>query len=171
MTPAQAKRVAEMRKRMEEPNCLSHAVEYVRDVTFLLDWLEQAGEIVDEDTVITIKLPLDLYIASPNVLNGQHWAKIKKIRDDVHLLAQAAWVQAGRPRAAGPIVYDVTSRRPRRLDDDNAVAACKFIADALFKGRIIPNDSVKWAKLGKVNQVGGKIWEGREEVQFQIRPR
>lgn len=171
MNEQQAKRVQEIIDRCREPNGLNMSTHYVRDVSWLLQWLEQAGEIIDEERVITIKIPVDLEMTSPNNLNGQHWAVLKRLRDQLHTVAAAAWTKAGSPVAAGPVNYKVISRRPgRRLDDGNAMAACKFYEDVLFKNRVTKNDSPKYVRFKGIEQENGSIWKGREEMEFRIWP-
>jgi hypothetical protein len=100
-----------------------------------------------------------------------HWRERHRRNVVAKECAVAAWTQAGCPAAVGPRIVHVTSRRARALDADNLVAALKPIIDALFKGRITPDDSPEWVQLGTVTQETAARYRGHEELELRIEER
>jgi hypothetical protein len=115
---------------------------------------------------ITITVPVDVNEANPNRLKSVR-QKIQ-VRKRHKVAAQWAWVAAGRPVAeALPVTVNVTIRRGRALDQDNAAASLKATMDGLFKEAITPDDAQKYVLLGTITQEVGKAWKLKPEVEFQ----
>jgi hypothetical protein len=94
------------------------------------------------------------------------------VKNDLAILAGAAWAQAGRPKASGPIEYQVTLYKPgAALDEDNFVAALKAANDVLFRGRVVPDDSPEWVRMrGRPVQHIGAAHRGNARLIYQIFP-
>lgn len=114
---------------------------------------------------IRIVVPVDVGNANPN--------RLRTVRKKIHVrkthkeAAQWAWVAAGRPVfTAFPITVNVTIRRGREMDQDNAVASLKGVMDGLFKNAITPDDAQKYVLLGTIRQEISKEWKRKPEVEF-----
>ena len=120
--------------------------------------------------MIRITVPGDNGSLSPNRAGGTHWSKTSKARKSAKNRALIAWQKAGRPVAQGPfpVRVEVTIRRGRVMDRDNALASLKAVIDGLFKGNVTPDDSTAYIALQIPVQETGKQWIGREEVEFRI---
>lgn len=121
--------------------------------------------------ICRITVPLDPAPLSPNRMNGRHWRSATILKAKARDAAQWAWYSAGRQRARVPVIVSVIVRRGRVLDDDNLKASLKCVIDALFKGAVTPDDSLKYFELGALKQETGKIWKGREEIVFIVNSR
>jgi len=117
----------------------------------------------------SVLVQYDIQKLSPN--QRIHWRERAKRAKTAKFCADAAWRTAGRPSFDGPIWYSLIVYRGRVVDQDNAVAACKSILDALFKGRVVPDDSERWAKLKSVEQMSSKAWNKCEAVSVIFWPR
>lgn len=111
----------------------------------------------------------DVQRTSPNQWN--HWAERTRRNRAAKDTARLAWLEAGSPMATGPVVVEITVRRGREIDPDNALGGCKPLIDSLFKKAITPDDSRRWVSFRPVEQEAGRQWKGREEVLFVIRER
>lgn len=120
---------------------------------------------------ITITIPFDAGRCAPNKLSRMLWQQRKRVADAAKEAATAAWLRAGGPRAYAPVIVDLTIRRGRSMDADNAISACKHTLDGLFNGQITPSDSLRWVRLGEVRQETGNRWRLAPEVVVTIRPR
>lgn len=114
----------------------------------------------------TLVIPWDAGILSPNRVS--HRMQRYRIGALGRRAAGLVWVAAGRPRAQSRVRVDITIRRGRALDDDNALAALKPVLDGVFNAALTPNDSLKWVTLGTITQRIDPKWKGREEVQFDV---
>jgi hypothetical protein len=115
---------------------------------------------------IRITVPFDPHRLSLNA--RLHWRARKRLNDAAKEAAVYGWMLAGQPKAEGPVRVSLIVRRGRRLDIDNAITGTKACRDALFKGRVTPDDSPRWVTLGECQQECGKVWRGREECVFVI---
>lgn len=111
---------------------------------------------------IRIEVPYDVQRCSPN--KSLHWAERNRRREAAWLLARKAWADAGSPVSAGPVRVSLLIQRARRLDEDNAIACCKPIIDALFKGAITPDDNPQWVRFGTLMQATSGIYHRNESV-------
>lgn len=118
--------------------------------------------------MIRIEVPWDPARTSRNTLDGRHWAKKLKAYQAAQQTARWAWIAAGSPRAPGAVRVSLTSHRPRKMDPDGLLAACKPLFDGLFKQAVTPDDSARWIELGEVKQV---IYTRGPKVVFEIEPR
>lgn len=98
-----------------------------------------------------------------------HWRQRARLNRLARLAAYFAWMEAGKPRARGPVEVSITVRRGRLIDPDNALAGCKSLIDELFNEAITPDDSAKRISFQPVRQETGKQYRGAEEVVFTIR--
>lgn len=121
---------------------------------------------------IRIVVPGDNAPMSPNRTRRLHWRSLHRLQSAAKTRAGTAWLAAGRPVYAGPFpaVVEVTIRRGRRMDRDNATGSLKAVIDGLFKGRVTPDDSEAFLDLRTPLQEVGAQWKGREEVEFVILP-
>jgi hypothetical protein len=108
--------------------------------------------------VCRLILPIDVGPMSPNRTLGRHWSYREKHKKAAENTAYAIWHKAGKVRANGPVVVTYIIHRPRLLDGDNALAACKNVGDSLFKGRITPDDSPEWVTFNPVLQIVRPKW-------------
>jgi hypothetical protein len=121
--------------------------------------------------ICKIKIPIDVSLANPNRIGSLHWTRQRKIKGKLKLVARSYWNQAGRPVANSPVNVQVTIRRARSLDNDNAIASLKPFIDGLFKKGITPDDSAKWVRLLIPIQETGEIFNGMESVEFLVTSR
>lgn len=107
---------------------------------------------------------------SANRARNLHWTALHRLQTAAKHRAHTAWVIAGKPALAGPwpVRVDVTIRRGRKMDRDNAVSSLKAVIDGLFKGKVTPDDSERFLDLRTPIQEVGARWKGREEVEFVI---
>lgn len=111
-------------------------------------------------------LPLDANQMNPNNRRKlRDWLRAKKYHKET---AHKVWLEAGKPRASGPVTVSVIIRRGRLLDEDNARAGLKACFDSLFKKAITPDDSTKWVKLGALTQETGGRWRYAPEIEIVV---
>jgi hypothetical protein len=115
---------------------------------------------------IWISVPWDAGRLSPN--KRLHWGHRARVAKVALQTAQLAWRQAGSPRAKGRVRVNVSIRRGRVMDEDNALGGLKAVFDGLFKGCVTPDDSARWVTLGRIEQQTGKAWGKAPEVVFII---
>jgi hypothetical protein len=120
----------------------------------------------DERELCRIIVPGDIGLVTTNqrIDPLERSKRNRRLRESAH----GAWLEAGRPRAAGKVKVHVTVRRAAWLDGDNAVGGCKAMRDALFNQAITPNDSDRYVELGQVTQQVGPMWATLEEVEFVV---
>lgn len=116
--------------------------------------------------MIRIVVPGDLWDTSPNHRIRPPAAK-RKLQRLSREAAQWSWVAAGKPRFDVPIRYTIVYRRAAELDDDNAIAAAKWMRDGLFVGALTPSDGSRWVKLAGVEFERST----RPEVEFRVEAR
>lgn len=111
-------------------------------------------------------IPWDAGTLAPNRVTH----RMQRYRLAMHARRAAAfvWIQRGRPRAQSRVRVDITIRRTRALDEDNAIASLKPLLDGLFNVALTPDDSPKWVSLGAILQHIDPQWKYREEVQFDV---
>ena len=117
----------------------------------------------------SVLVKYDVNRLSPN--QRIHWRERSTRNKAAKLMAEWAWRAQGRPGFGAqdcPCWYHIVIFRGRRIDQDNAVAACKAILDGLFHGQILPDDSEKYAKLHGIEQMISKGWKGCEAVQVTV---
>jgi hypothetical protein len=119
---------------------------------------------VDE---IRITVPFDVGRLAPN--RHLHWAERARIGKAAWYAGRYAWLMAGEPVSCVPVLVQITVRRPRRLDADNALSACKQLIDALLVRGITYDDSPDWVTFASVNQE--RCPKGQESVTFIITER
>lgn len=112
--------------------------------------------------MIRIVVPCDLWDTSPNHRIRPPAAK-RRLQRLSRETAQWSWIAAGRPKSAVPVRYTIVYRRETELDDDNAIAASKWIRDGLFVGAITPSDGSKWVKFA------GVVFERSTVPEVEIR--
>jgi hypothetical protein len=116
--------------------------------------------------VCKLVLPLDANEMNPN--------KRRRLRDWINakvrhaFTARTVWREAGKPVSASPVTVNVTIRRGRLLDEDNARASLKAVFDGLFKKAITPDDSPQWVKLGTLTQEINKRWKLKPEIEIIV---
>lgn len=116
--------------------------------------------------ICRLTIPVDVNEMNPNRRGKlRAWIRAKTAHKNA---AQWAWVEAGRPVSASPVVVSVVIRRQRQLDEDNARASLKAIFDGLFKEAITPDDSPKWVRLGALTQQTGERWRLKPEVEIVV---
>lgn len=120
---------------------------------------------------LTIVVAWNAGRSAPNCLRRMCWQARKRVADEAKAAATIAWRQAGSPMGTEPVAVAVTIRRGRELDPDNAIAALRDIINALFVGRITPDDTSAWMELVVVRQETGKEWKAAPEVVFRVFPR
>jgi hypothetical protein len=80
-----------------------------------------------------------------------------------------AWLAAGRPVFSGPVRVEITVRRGRVVDDDNAVSACKAVRDSLWgPDCMLPADDWRFFESYQVRQETGGRWRMCPEVEIWI---
>ena len=123
---------------------------------------------------VQIIVPFDVQRLSPNLrIHYLERAKrVKKARE----AARLAWLQAGKPALTQPALVAVTVRRTRRLDPDNALAACKAALDELLSTRnngcgLLPDDSGQWVTYAPIAQETGDRFRGKAAIVVTLTPR
>lgn len=82
---------------------------------------------------------------------------------------QEAWKAAGSPRFKPPVSVQITVRRGRTVDSDNAVSACKAIRDSLWgPDAMLPSDSAQHLANYNVQLQTGGRWALFPEVELCI---
>lgn len=99
---------------------------------------------------VEIIIQWDVGQLSPN--RRMCWQERMRLTRDARAAAFRGWCIAGSPRIEQPVVVEITLRRNRLLDPDNALACCKAIIDELFVGKITPYDAARWLRFGEVCQ-------------------
>ena len=109
---------------------------------------------------------------SANRTRKLHWSALHRLQNAAKLRAHTAWICARKPSLMGPwpVRVEVTIRRGRKMDRDNAVSSLKAVIDGLFKGKVTPDDSEAFLDMRTPVQETGAQWIGREEVEFTIWP-
>jgi hypothetical protein len=111
-----------------------------------------------EHDICVLFVPYELQHSNPNRTRGRHWKQAEAASDTAHAAALWAYREADDPVNAEPVHVDYLVFRERVLDDDNAVAALKPVRDALFKGRLAPDDSTRYVRNGEVRFITGARW-------------
>lgn len=109
---------------------------------------------------------------SPNRLNGKHWSVLRKEKKRARFALARALLDAGVTHPAkapkgSRWELRITVTRAHPLDKDNAVAACKWLIDAVVKTGLIPDDDFDTLDP-IVNQVRSK-GEGEESTVLIFR--
>lgn len=119
-------------------------------------------------------VPFDCQRLSPNLrIHYLERAKrVKKARE----AARLAWLQAGKPVLTEPALVQITVRRSRKLDPDNAAAACKGALDELLTTRhngcgLLPDDSGEWVTYAPIAQETGDRFRGQAAIVVTLTPR
>lgn len=120
-------------------------------------------------TTIEIVVPTDVGRCSPNL--RLCWQERSRRAKAARVSALLAWRMAGEPVAPGPVTVDLTIRRGRVMDQDNALSAFKPGLDSLFNGAITPNDSPRWVEYGRIRQETGRQWRDNPHVVVTVRER
>ena len=123
---------------------------------------------------IRITVLWDVARLSPNA--RMHPGKRLRLEREAKAAAGVGYALAGHPRIDGPVDVRLLLRRARKLDDDNAIAACKHARDVLFNRNrfgtgITPDDDAAHVRVTGVDWETGPEWRGREEVVFIVTPR
>lgn len=123
---------------------------------------------------IQIVVPFDPQRLSPNLRLHYHERRrrVKHARE----AAKLAWLLAGSPRLNAPALVALTVRRTRRLDPDNALAACKAALDELLSTRdggcgVLPDDSAAWVSYAPVAFETGDRFRGKAQLVVTLTPR
>lgn len=121
--------------------------------------------------MIEITIPGDVYRAlSPN--GRCHYMELHRRKQEWKARTRLAWRAAGQPRIEGKARLQITLRRGRSVDPDNATAACIQVVNGLksepgMPGLIV-DDSPKWLELLPVQQEADRRYKGREEVVVRV---
>lgn len=108
---------------------------------------------------------------SPNAIRRLHHFELARRRRDWKGRVRLAWHQAGCPVFSGKVRVQITLRRCRKGDPDNAhAAAYKAVLDSLVACGCIRDDSERYVELAPVEQLSGICYRGREAVVVQISP-
>ena len=125
-----------------------------------------------------IEIPGDVMRLSPN--RRMHWQERVCLMREWKARAWFAWVAAGSPRFDVPVRIQITLRRSRVVDPDNAISSCKALLDGLCHNKwhvernrlaMLPGDSAEWVEYAPVLQSTGQLWKGREVVIVSVWPR
>jgi len=122
---------------------------------------------------VTLVVHCDVARTSPNE-RANKWEMTHR-RGVMRLAALQALAAAGYPESTVPVRLDILARRATAMDDDNIVAGSKVARDILTnrakngKG-IVPDDTRKWVRLGKVEQEIAPCWKGREQLCLTVTP-
>jgi hypothetical protein len=115
---------------------------------------------------VEIVVPFDCNRLSPNHRN--HWATKAAHVKAARLSAGVAWLRAGSPRFDAPVVCQITIRRARKIDPDNALASCKALIDGIFGGNLTPDDSAQWVEFLPVVIESGAKYKNCPCVTFNV---
>jgi len=102
----------------------------------------------------TFVIPQNISELTPN--KRHHWHKKAQYVKAARELAEAIWMQAGRPQIDCRVAVRVLVERPRPLDYDNALAACKATLDGLLAGNLLPDDSPAYIRAMTIEQMKSK---------------
>lgn len=120
---------------------------------------------------LMIRIPGDIVKdLSPNT--RLHWReKAKRVaawRERGHL----AWLSGERREFPGKVSAEITIRRARAVDPDNALSSCKAAIDSLVRREGQPGplrgDTLKDLRIESVEQQTGKEWQGKEEILIYL---
>lgn len=122
---------------------------------------------------IEIVVPFDPQRLSPNL--RLHYLERARRNKRAREAARLGWLQAGRPRMQEPALVTVIVRRPRRIDPDNALAACKSALDELLSPRnngcgVLPDDSSQWVRYSPVEFETGPRFKGKAQIVVLLFP-
>ena len=120
---------------------------------------------------ITICVKFDVHRLSKNM--RIHWAERASRVNAAKMAARVAWHIVGSPVVDGPVEVQLTVRRGRPIDPDNALGGFSAAADSLFKSKhngygVTPDDSAKYISWLPVQFECGRQWKGNEHVLVQI---
>lgn len=125
-----------------------------------------------------IEIPGNVMCLSPN--RRLHPMERARLAKDWKARAWMAWLAAGQPRFDVPVCIQITLRRARVVDPDNALASMKSCLDGLCYNRwhaernrlaMLPGDAAKWVQYAPVQQETGALFKGREMVVISVWPR
>lgn len=118
-------------------------------------------------SAVEITIPMiDPNRASPNL--RKHWTSRASVVKSFRMHAFCAWRAAGSPRFDAPVVCQITIRRARKIDPDNALACCKALIDGIFGGNLTPDDSAKWVEFPPVVIESGAKYKHCPSVTLNI---
>jgi hypothetical protein len=120
---------------------------------------------------VTITVFFDIARTSPNrrLVPALQRQEARMARET----ARIAWMQAGSPKLPPPVLANIVVRRGRKMDDDNCMAACKWVRDGIFKDGLVKDDGPAFVRYGTLTQITGKpdIWDSRPlvpSVTFEV---
>jgi hypothetical protein len=118
--------------------------------------------------VCRITVPIDPLYTSENRIGGASRAmrriRIQQVKD----ACGWAWIAAGSPKAGGPVILHLVVRRLAKMDQNNIWGGLKWAIDALFKGRVTPDDNEKHLVCGHIEQQVGEQYRHKPEVVFIV---
>lgn len=95
-------------------------------------------------------IPQDISELTPN--KRHHWRVKALYAKAARELATISWLEAGKPRIDCPVAVRVLVERPRLVDYDNALAACKSTLDGVLSGNLLPDDSPRYVRALTIEQ-------------------
>lgn len=121
--------------------------------------------------MIEIVIDGDVYRAlTPN--NRLHWRELHRRKQLWKTKARLAWLASGHPPFLGRVRLEITLRRGRTVDPDNAIAAVAAILNGLKSepGRdgLFVDDRPAWLELLSVRQETGGRWRKNPEVVVRV---
>ncbi len=121
-------------------------------------------------TELTFVIPFDVSRLGANETRRMRPGHIRRVKNLAKDAATLIWRAASSPVWNVPVLVDLTIQRAHAMDPDSLIGACKDLIDALFVGRITPDDSERWVRYGQVAQEIAPEWRGREQVVIRVRP-
>lgn len=120
---------------------------------------------------IILVVPFDLRRLSPNKTHRMHWAVLMGLKRGSARFIVAAYRVAGQPKMAPPVRLTLIVRRGRRIDDDTAISAMKWVRDSLATCLGYKSDGPNWMSMGEVRYECGKRWKDAPQFELWIEPR
>lgn len=124
------------------------------------------------EPVAILTIETDIHRFSVNAISRKTWAPMAGMRKTAIRLGQAAWIQAGKPRADRRVRLDVHVRRGtgKLMDEPNIWGALKGFIDGICRKALVPDDCPKWLQTGGITQESSKQHEGREFIRLTFTP-
>lgn len=108
--------------------------------------------------MVTVRFSVPLRL--PSLTNVRwHWRKVANLKrrqkDHVFLALRCAQLPLPRP----PLTVTITRVGPRRLDDDNLAASCKYVRDAIAAAVGVDDGSAQytWRYEQRVGKYGVEV--------------
>lgn len=132
-----------------------------------------------------IVVDLDVALCGENQTSRRHFGTKTRRKNAAKKACKDGWIAAGRPKVDPkdfPVRVDIITRRAIAMDDANVIGAVKSAIDSLFAregtkvgqktyyvpGLVTPDDSIKYLRMGTVEQEVDKKYKEKPQLVFVI---